>query len=88
MRSPRPFNRNGGQILSFIGTASSAFIPAAAQEPSEMASREAFAAVGAATARMAALNAERRTQGRDPIGYGIRLHVGTSCSACRPAATG
>lgn len=41
-----------------------------------MASREAFTAVGAATARMAALNAERKTQGRDAIGYGIALHVG------------
>jgi adenylate cyclase len=72
-----PFNRNGGQILSFVGDGFIAVYPCGRhKEPSEMASREAFAAVGAATARMAALNTERRQQGRDAIDYGIGLHVG------------
>lgn len=72
-----PFNRNGGQILSFMGDGFIAVYPCGRhKEPSELASREAFAAVGTASARMAALNAERRKQGREPIGYGIGLHVG------------
>ncbi|MBP1886741.1 adenylate/guanylate cyclase domain-containing protein [Sinorhizobium mexicanum] len=72
-----PFNRNGGQILSFVGDGFIAVYPCGRhKEPSEIASREALAAVSAATARVAALNAERKKQGRDPIGYGIGLHVG------------
>ncbi len=85
-----PFNRNGGQILSFIGDGFIGVYPCGRhKEPSEMASREAFAAVGVATARMAALNAERKRQGRDPIGYGIapacrKRHV-RQCRPTRPA---
>ncbi|WDZ79474.1 adenylate/guanylate cyclase domain-containing protein (plasmid) [Ensifer adhaerens] len=72
-----PFNRNGGHILSFVGDGFIAVYPCGRhKEPSEFAAREAFAAVRAATVRMEMLNGERRKQSRDPIGYGIGLHVG------------
>ena len=72
-----PFNRRGGQILSFMGDGFIAVYPCDRhREPSEIACRTALAASFKATARMSALNEIRRRNGRSEIGYGIGLHVG------------
>ncbi len=72
-----PFNRRGGQILSFLGDGFIAVYPCDRhREPSEIACRSALAAAFKATARMSALNEIRRRNGRSEIGYGIGLHVG------------
>ena len=72
-----PFNRNGGQILSFIGDGFLAAYPCDRHKiQSQIACRSALAAAGAATARMAELNRQRASQGLFEIGYGIGLHVG------------
>ena len=72
-----PFNRNGGEILSFIGDGFLAVYPCDRHRvPSELAAKSAMAAVRQANARMAVLNASRQEQGLHPIGYGIGLHVG------------
>jgi adenylate cyclase len=72
-----PFNRQGGQILSFLGDGFIAVYPCDRhREPSEIACSTALAATFKATNRMNALNEKRRLQGRSEIGYGIGLHVG------------
>jgi len=72
-----PFNKNGGQILSFLGDGFLAVYPCDRhREPSEVACRLALSAAMKATARMTMLNAERVAAGAAPIGYGIGLHVG------------
>lgn len=72
-----PFNKNGGEILSFMGDGFLAVYPCDRHRgPSEIATQAAMAAVRESTARMADLNAERRQQGLPEIGYGIALHVG------------
>lgn len=72
-----PFNRGGGQILSFMGDGFLAVYPTDRhREPSELACRAAFAATQRAVARMSALNERRRAQGKRELGYGIGLHVG------------
>ncbi|MFD1745266.1 adenylate/guanylate cyclase domain-containing protein [Rhizobium helianthi] len=72
-----PFNRNGGQILSFLGDGFLAVYPCDRhREPSRAASQAAMTAVRHAQARMADLNAEREKKGLPPIGYGIGLHIG------------
>ncbi|MBS3650108.1 adenylate/guanylate cyclase domain-containing protein [Pseudaminobacter sp. 19-2017] len=72
-----PFNRSGGQILSFLGDGFLAVYPCDRHhEPSEIACRTALAATAKATARMQVLNERRRLQGRAELGYGIGLHVG------------
>ena len=72
-----PFNRNGGEILSFIGDGFLAVYPCGRhREPSQVAAQAAMAAVRHATMRMNELNARRRKDGLADIRYGIGLHVG------------
>jgi adenylate cyclase len=72
-----PFNRRGGQIMSFLGDGFLAVYPCDRhREPSEIACRAALAAAFKASARMASLNEERKQKGLAEIGYGIGLHVG------------
>jgi adenylate cyclase len=72
-----PFNRRGGQILSFMGDGFLAVYPCDRDhEAAERACQAALAAAFKASARMAAMNAERRAADLDSIGYGIGLHVG------------
>ena len=72
-----PFNRQGGQILSFLGDGFIAVYPCDRhREPSEIACRAALAAALKGTARMSALNEKRRRGGVSEIGYGVGLHVG------------
>jgi adenylate cyclase len=72
-----PFNRRGGQIMSFLGDGFLAVYPCDRhREPSEIACRAALAAAFKASARMADLNEERKQKGLAEIGYGIGLHVG------------
>ena len=72
-----PFNRRGGQILSFLGDGFIAVYPCDRHhEPSQIACRAALGAAFKATARMSALNENRKRQGLSEIGYGIGLHVG------------
>jgi adenylate cyclase len=72
-----PFNRNGGEILSFMGDGFLAVYPCGRhREPSQIATQAAMAAVRQSTARMAEMNAERRKNGLTEIRYGIGLHVG------------
>ncbi len=72
-----PFNRDGGEILSFIGDGFLAVYPCERhKEPSTIAARAAMEAVRHATTRMASLNVRRVKDGQAPIGYGLGLHVG------------
>ena len=72
-----PFNKNGGEILSFIGDGFLAAYPCGRhREPSQIAARAAMAAVRQATAAMADMNNERKKKGLDEIRYGMGLHVG------------
>lgn len=72
-----PFNRAGGQILSFLGDGFLAVYPCERHRaPSEIACRAALAGTLRATSRMADLNARRKRGGLGEIGYGIGLHVG------------
>ncbi|SOC35564.1 adenylate cyclase [Rhizobium subbaraonis] len=72
-----PFNRNGGEILSFIGDGFLAVYPCGRhREPSQVAAQAAMSAVRHATMRMGELNAKRRKDGLADIRYGIGLHVG------------
>ncbi|MBX9459590.1 MAG: adenylate/guanylate cyclase domain-containing protein [Rhizobium sp.] len=72
-----PFNRNGGEILSFMGDGFLAVYPCDRHRgPSEVATQAAMAAVREATARMADLNAGRRSERLGEVKYGIALHVG------------
>ncbi len=72
-----PFNRGGGQILSFIGDGFLAVYPCDRHKaPSQIACRAALAAAQLAEARMAELNRDRKRKGLWQIGYGIGLHVG------------
>lgn len=72
-----PFNKSGGQILSFLGDGFLAVFPCERhQGPSEIACQAALNASFKATARMNELNQRRRRAGLDEIGFGIGLHVG------------
>lgn len=72
-----PFNRNGGEILSFIGDGFLAVYPCGRhREPSQVAAQAAMSAVRLATMRMNELNEKRRQDGLADIRYGIGLHVG------------
>jgi adenylate cyclase len=72
-----PFNRRGGQILSFLGDGFLAVYPCDRhREPSEIACQAALAASFKASSRMTELNIKRKDQGLAEIGYGIGLHVG------------
>jgi adenylate cyclase len=72
-----PFNRAGGQILSFLGDGFLAVYPCERHRgPAEIACKAALSAVFTATARMEKLNARRKQEGLGEIGYGLGLHVG------------
>ncbi|QPC87918.1 adenylate/guanylate cyclase domain-containing protein [Mesorhizobium sp. NBSH29] len=72
-----PFNRSGGQILSFLGDGFLAVFPCERhQGPSEIACQAALDAAFKATGRMNELNERRRHARLDEIGFGIGLHVG------------
>lgn len=72
-----PFNRNGGEILSFLGDGFLAVYPCGRhKDPSKMACQAALSAVHQAQARVADLNLERAEKGFNKISYGIGLHVG------------
>ena len=72
-----PFNRAGGQILSFLGDGFLAVYPCERhQMPSQIACQAALSAAFKATARMSELNSQRRQKGLGEIGFGIGLHVG------------
>jgi adenylate cyclase len=72
-----PFNRNGGQILSFLGDGFLAVYPCDRhRDPSREACQSAMAAVRHAQARLSGLNARRAAKSLPTIGYGIGLHVG------------
>jgi adenylate cyclase len=72
-----PFNRSGGEILSFLGDGFLAVYPCDRhKEPSKVACRAALTAVTKASRRMNELNGDRKSRGLAPVGYGIGLHVG------------
>ena len=72
-----PFNREGGQILSFLGDGFLALFPCERHRaPSELACQAALKAALKATSRMNDLNSRRKADGLPDIGYGIGLHVG------------
>ncbi len=72
-----PFNRNGGEILSFLGDGFLAVYPCGRhKDPSKIACEAALSAVHHAQSRVAELNKDREAKGLPKIGYGIGLHVG------------
>ncbi|MFF0923114.1 adenylate/guanylate cyclase domain-containing protein [Rhizobium leguminosarum] len=72
-----PFNRNGGEILSFLGDGFLAVYPCGRhKDPSKIACEAALSAVHQAQARVAELNRDREQKGLTRVGYGIGLHVG------------
>ncbi|ATU95910.1 adenylate/guanylate cyclase domain-containing protein (plasmid) [Phyllobacterium zundukense] len=72
-----PFNRSGGEILSFMGDGFLAVYPCGRhKDPSKIACEAALSAVFKAQARVAELNKERRKDGLSDVRYGIGLHVG------------
>lgn len=72
-----PFNRNGGEILSFIGDGFLAVFPCERHKAqSAAAAAAAMAAVREANARMARLNERRAELQLDPVRFGLGLHVG------------
>lgn len=72
-----PFNRNGGEILSFLGDGFLAVYPCGRhKDPSKIATQAALSAVHQAQARVAELNGERAQKGLGAIRYGIGLHIG------------
>ncbi|MBZ9764642.1 adenylate/guanylate cyclase domain-containing protein [Mesorhizobium sp. CA8] len=72
-----PFNRNGGQIMSFIGDGFIAVYPCERhRSQSEIACQAALSAAHKASARMMDLNLRRKEQGLSDIKFGIGLHVG------------
>lgn len=72
-----PFNRNGGEILSFLGDGFLAVYPCGRhKDPSKVACEAALSAVFQAQSRVAALNRDRHGRGLSEVRYGIGLHVG------------
>ncbi|MDE1993743.1 MAG: adenylate/guanylate cyclase domain-containing protein, partial [Rhizobiaceae bacterium] len=72
-----PFNRNGGEILSFLGDGFLAVYPCGRhKDPSKVACEAALSAVFHAQRRVASLNDDRQARGLSAVRYGIGLHVG------------
>ncbi len=72
-----PFNRGGGEILSFMGDGFLAVYPCGRhKDPSKVACQSALSAVSKAQARVTELNTLRQQDGLSAIKYGIGLHVG------------
>nr|WP_207761941.1 adenylate/guanylate cyclase domain-containing protein [Arboricoccus pini] len=67
-----PVERNGGEILKFIGDGLLAIFPMRDPDACDAALR---AAIGARR-NMAALNAKRQERGLARLGYGLAVHVG------------
>jgi adenylate cyclase len=67
-----PVERNGGEILKFMGDGLLAIFPLQGAE----APKRALHSVVEARANMAAFNLRRGSQGLEPIGYGVGVHVG------------
>ena len=67
----------GGEILTFAGDAMLAIFPLdEAREPIDATCGRALEAGLDAVGRMAETNDARRRDGRDPIGFGIAMHLG------------
>ncbi|OJY64620.1 MAG: adenylate/guanylate cyclase domain-containing protein [Rhizobium sp. 60-20] len=72
-----PFNRNGGEIMSFLGDGFLAVYPCGRhKDPSKVACEAALSAVFEAQRRMRALNVDRQSRNLSEVRYGIGLHVG------------
>lgn len=72
-----PFNRNGGEILSFLGDGFLAVYPCGRhKDPSRVACEAALSAVFEAQRRVIALNKDRQSRSLSEVRYGIGLHVG------------
>ncbi len=72
-----PFNRNGGEILSFLGDGFLAVYPCGRhKDPSKVACEAALSAVFEAQRRVALLNSDRQSRNLSAVRYGIGLHVG------------
>ena len=72
-----PFNKRGGQILSFMGDGFLAVYPCDRhREPSEIACRAALTATQQCDGADGDSYERRRAEGRTELGYGIGLHVG------------
>lgn len=67
-----PIERHGGEILKFVGDGLLAIFPL----EKLTACADLLQAVAEAQIAMAALNGEHVRKGRDPLGYGIGVHVG------------
>jgi adenylate cyclase len=67
-----PVEKHGGEILKFIGDAMLAIFPLDMPNAAE----RAFEAALEARDAMAALNRQRRMDGREELGFGLALHVG------------
>ncbi|MDA0239322.1 MAG: DUF427 domain-containing protein [Proteobacteria bacterium] len=73
-----PVLENGGEVLRYIGDAALSIFPIQGDVglAAPAAAQAAAKAAREAVARMVTLNAQRVEDGRDPIGYGIGLHLG------------
>lgn len=67
-----PIEKHGGEILKFIGDGLLAVFPLSANDALE----RAYKAVLGARSAMAALNQQRSSEGLEPLGYGVGVHVG------------
>ena len=68
---------NGGEVLRFIGDAVLAIFPIRDGHDNEaQACATALAAAHEAVERMSTLNEKRNAENKDPLGFGIGLHVG------------
>jgi len=74
-RMVRAVESEGGEILKFIGDGMLALFPSCADDLVECC-RAALRAARSALAAMEALNAERRAEGKDPLLFGLALHLG------------
>jgi adenylate cyclase len=74
-RMVRAVESEGGEILKFIGDGMLALFPSRADDLGECC-RAALRAARSALAAMAALNADRRAEGKDPLLFGLALHLG------------
>ncbi len=71
-----PIHAHGGQILKFIGDGVLAIFPLGDAAFRHYVCRGALAAAAEAEAAMEVLNRERAETGREPIRFGLALHVG------------
>ncbi|WP_104667423.1 adenylate/guanylate cyclase domain-containing protein [Ensifer adhaerens] len=67
-----PIERHGGEILKFMGDGLLAIFPLSNPDAAE----NLLQAIREAEAAIAALNQDNLSKGREPLGYGIGVHVG------------